>query len=130
MQHVWSEGVFNIVAIVIITTITVSQDFIWMWDSAACKELATGIYVSFLIWEGFLLPHQCPAHQPLPTECGNAEGMAWSLFSILVFFTQLSLIRNRLSSCHPSGECLCQRRRSAPALTCTRLPAVSYLPHL
>lgn len=51
--------------------------------------------MSFLIWEGLLLPHQYPAHQPLPTECGNAEGMAWSLFLILAFFTQLSLIRNR-----------------------------------
>lgn len=61
---------------------------------------------------------------------GRFERMAQSLFFILAISIQLDLIGNRLSSCHLSGECFCQRRGSAPCSTCASPSSVSHFPHL
>lgn len=92
-----------------ILLLLLSRLLLWVRISSGSRTLLPArswpqAFMSFLIWEGFLLPHQCPAHQPLPTECGNAEGMAWSLFLILAFFTQLSLIRNKSSLATRQGN--------------------------
>lgn len=114
VHQVLSHEDFSVTAvgIIIILPIIMNQNFSWMG-----ALLTSGSWpLIILCWfsAGKPPPHQGPDQQPLPIACGESEVMALSLFFILAISIQLCLIGNRLSSCHLSGECLCQRRGSAP----------------